>query len=72
MRVMTSSIIDNETRNDLLAIECSYNQACYFLMQKGFDNPVSTESDLRFTRIDFGNDTVFIYDEERGYLLRKV
>jgi hypothetical protein len=72
MKVFTNNTIDNETRNDLIATECSFNIACSFLMQKGFDNPIVTSPDLRFTRLDFGNDTVFIYDEERGYLLREV
>ena len=72
MKVFTASCIDNETNNELLASECSYNQACSFLMQNGFIDPVKTESDLRYTRLDFGNGRIFIYDEQRGYLLQEV
>lgn len=60
---------DNATGLEVVAKECSYNQACSFLeAHKGTSKFVSLAKRGKNTLIQFTTRT-FLYDEERGILL---
>lgn len=76
MRKPTTTLIDNQTKKEIIAMECSFNMACSFLESENKDNCFGnfngTESvainvcRLRFEKVSF------LYDEIRGLLLREV
>jgi hypothetical protein len=76
MRRFTSNCIDNKTRMIMVLSMCSYNEACSFLETKKDEigECQSAKSILcsngSLTELIFSN-RIFIYDEERGYLLQK-
>ena len=74
MREFKTVCIDNETQNEMVLSECSYNTACYWLMSKGFEEPERLEnrSGKYYIYYVTPREITFIYDEDRGYLLREV
>lgn len=70
------SIIDNKTGMGLVYSECSFNMACMEL-EKEADKQgillvsVERDRDKDMMRLEFSNENVFYYDEERGYLLKE-
>lgn len=73
MRIFTSSCIDTETNMEMVLSEASYNSAAWWLMGKGFTDPKVETKDTRFINISFTKPKAirFMYDEERGYLLKE-
>ena len=68
------STIDSKTGYPLVYSECSYNMACMQLeheMDKKGILIVSAKPEGNMMRLEFSNESVFLYDEERGYLLLK-
>ena len=65
------STIDSKTNYPLVYSECSYNMACMQLEhEKGIlISIIKPEGNMK--RIEFSDDSVFLYDEDRGYLLKK-
>ena len=75
MKKFGTLCIDNITKMELVLCECSYNKACSYLAsiqgKYNFGNlKTCTVISTGLTEIIFERAT-FIYDEERGYLLRK-
>ena len=76
MRKPTTTLIDNQTNKEIVAMDCSFNMACSFLESENKDNRFGkykgTESvtinvcRLRFEKVSF------LYDEIRGLLLMEV
>ena len=75
MRRFTTACIDNVTKMEMVLSECSFNEACMFLEKENKDNRfgnfVSAKGKLTKTEIIYEKAN-FLYDEERGYLLREV
>lgn len=71
MRVFKTLCIDKETNLEMLLSEVSYNTACFWLYSKGFTDPTKTETRGSLTTLEFLTpvNRVFVYDENRGYLL---
>ena len=70
MLISKASVIDNKTHLEIVASECSFNQACEYLeckmkncLYKGLE-----ACGINITKIVFDRRT-FLYDEERGLLL---
>ena len=58
----------------LVYSECSYNMACFELEREADAQGillVSAKHEGDMMRLEFSNENVFYYDEERGYLLKK-
>lgn len=58
----------------LVYSECSYNMACFELEREADKQGillVSAKKDGDMMRLEFSNENVFYYDEERGYLLKE-
>lgn len=75
MRKFTALCKDSVTGCTMVLCECSFNAACMFLEGLNFDNKlgeyIGTECASRYvSKIVFENAT-FLYDEERGYLMRR-
>lgn len=73
MRRFVASCRDPVTNGYLFYSECSYNMACCQLESEGFECEKTETVDTRFTKIKGifkGTPMEFLYDEERGYLLR--
>lgn len=71
----TASCIDNITKAEMVLSECSFNQACAFLEGENMDNHFGkykgTEvGSSHVCKLVFEKAT-FLYDEERGYLMRQ-
>lgn len=62
---------DTVTGMQMILSECSYNTACYWLENKGFTEYDQFESHGNEVWMYFSQPTkrLFIYDEDRGYLL---
>lgn len=71
MRVFKTICIDNLTNKTIVLSETSYNNACFYLYSKGFTDPAKTTCENNMTTLEFLQPArkVFIYDENRGYLL---
>lgn len=75
MRRFTTLCIDSITGAEMILYDCSFNSACAFLERENKDNRFgkykgtwclsSAVSKLVFEK------AVFLYDEERGCLMRK-
>ena len=68
------SVIDSKTGMGLVYSECSYNMACFELEREADKQGillVSAKKDGDMMRLEFSNENVFYYDEERGYLLKE-
>lgn len=59
---------DTKTGMQMMLSECSYNMACSWLESKGFIEYEKLEINGNETWLWF-KDKLFIYDEDRGYLL---
>ena len=75
MRRFTTTCIDNLTGAVMVLYDCSFNAACMFLERENKDNRFGsykeTECLSRYvSKIVFERAT-FLYDEERGCLMRK-
>jgi len=66
-----TSTIDPETGMEILLSDISYNKAVNWLESKGFTHYDRFESIGNQIEIEFSKPAkrVFIYDEDRGYLL---
>ena len=72
MKIMKVLCVDAKTHCQILAEDCSYNSACWWLESQGLINPdnVKVKYDFKTDRyIILDNNTCFIYDEIRGLLL---
>ena len=73
MRRFIATCIDSKTKMEMVLSEASYNMACSFiehtLKVPIFDISTETQKD-GMTAIKKADRTIFVYDEERGYLLR--
>ena len=75
MMMFTTTCVDKVTGAEMILYDCSYNAACMFLERENKDNRFgkfkgtwdisSVLSKLVFEK------AVFLYDEERGCLMRK-
>lgn len=75
MRRFTTTCIDSITKAEMILSECSFNQACMFLEIENRDNRFGkykgTECGSKnVTKLVFEK-ALFLYDEERGYLMRR-
>ena len=75
MRRFTSLCTDSITGCEMILTDCSFNQACSFLERENTDNKLGEykgcECASRYvTKLIFENAT-FLYDEERGLLMRR-
>ena len=71
MRVFKTLCKDTITGMYMVLSECSYNMACSWLEQQGFTNydkfnVVAGNVEMTFSK---PANKVFLYDENRGYLL---
>ena len=66
-----TACVDMETKMQIVLSEASYNFACSWLESKGFTDYDKFDSNIRYTTMVFTKPAkrVFVYDEERGYLL---
>lgn len=71
MREFKTLVKDTKTGMQLILSECSYNSAVWWLECKGFTEYVEfdTNGSEVWLRFDKPYKRLFIYDEERGYLL---
>lgn len=71
MKIFTSMCKDTVTGMEMVLSECSYNSACYWLASKGFKDYDKFDCSGDRIKITFTKPSkrVFVYDEERGYLL---
>ena len=70
-REFKTSTIDNKTGMEILLTDVSYNKAMDWLMSKGFTHydrfdVIGNEYEFEFSE---PTNRIFVYDEERGYLL---
>lgn len=75
MRRFTSLCTDNITGCEMILYDCSFNQACAFLERENADNKLGKYKGCEcasrvVTKIVFENAT-FLYDKERGLLMRR-
>lgn len=75
MRKFVLLCIDNKTNMKMIYSECSYNMACMEIeseMTAQGKHFVSAKTDREkgMTRIEFSDNNVFYYDEDRGLLLK--
>ena len=74
MRKFVTAVFDSKTNMRMIYSECSYNMACMEL-EKEMDTQgillISAKSEGDMKRLEWSNGSVFYYDEERGYLMKK-
>ena len=73
MQIFTSICKDNKYGYEMVASECSYNFACDYI-EKTLEYKItkcSKEIMRGLTEIKTANDITFVYDEVRGFLMRK-
>lgn len=75
MRKFTTLCKDIITGNEMILSECSFNEACWFLESENADGRFGTYkgtecASLHVHKLVFEK-ALFLYDEERGYLMRK-
>lgn len=69
MKIFKTVCIDDRTKMELVASDCSYNAACFYIMNRNYE-PTEIKSDFRNNRTLIVTKTrVFLYDEPRGLLL---
>ena len=75
MRIFTSVCIDNLTKMEMLLSECSFNEACMFLETENADDRFGKYKGMEVCTLHVHKlifeKAVFLYDEERGLLLRQ-
>lgn len=71
MREFKTTCVDMKTRMTMVLSECSYNRACDWLESKGFTHYDKFETVANMIVMQFSKPAkrIFVYDEERGYLL---
>ena len=71
MREFTATCVDMKTRMTMVLSECSYNKACDWLERHGFTTYDKFEAWMGMVVMQFSKpaEKIFVYDEERGYLL---
>lgn len=76
MRRFTTACIDIVTRMQMVLSECSFNAACMFLDMENADKKFGELIDVKSLGLLEGKTEIkfeksrFIYDENRGYLLK--
>ena len=75
MRRFTSVCIDNITKAEMVLSECSFNEACMFLEMESTDGKLGAYKGTEYvgcnvSKLSFEK-AVFLYDEERGLLLKR-
>ena len=75
MRKFTTLCIDPITEAEMILYDCSFNAACAFLERENTDNRFGKYKGCEcgsrvVTKIVFEK-ALFLYDEERGCLMRK-
>lgn len=72
MKIFKVLCADVKTHLQVIAEDCSYNAACEYLASLGINfNNVKIKSDFRTNRtLIFTEQDFYIYDENRGLLLR--
>ena len=75
MRRFSTVCIDNITNMEMILYQCSFNEACLFLEEENADGRFGEYKGmeavtLHVDRFRFEK-AVFLYDEERGLLLRQ-
>ena len=75
MTKFSTLCIDKETGMEMIICCCTYNEACMFLESENADNRFgrlvgACSEGTRYTQIVF-EEAQFVYDEDRGVLLRK-
>lgn len=75
MRRFTTVCIDKLTKAEMILYDCSFNAACMFLEMENISNRFGAYKGTEFVslyvcKLIFEN-AVFLYDEERGLLLRQ-
>ena len=75
MKKFTTVYIDSITKAEMVLSECSFNQACAYLeglnANKKFGEYKGTECGSPTVCKLVFEKALFLYDEERGYLMRK-
>lgn len=71
MKVFKSICIDKETRMEMVASECSYNEACCYLskLHLGKKEMYAVVIDARY-KVLLVNGHCYVYDEHEGFLMR--
>ena len=72
MRKWVTLCLDKITSGYMVLSETSYNNACFYLEQNGFECDTTESINDRYTKIIGkvkGKPAEFIYDEHRGYLV---
>lgn len=71
MREFKTMCKDTVTGMQMILSECSYNTACFWLESKGFTEYDKFDSNGNEIWLWFSKPTerLFVYDEDRGYLL---
>ena len=68
MRIFSAMCLDNETGFQMIASECSFNDACCYLSKSTGERCLSTKKEREHYLFEFSKRS-FIYDEKRGDLL---
>ena len=75
MRRFTTLCIDKVTGAEMILYDCSFNAACMFLEMENSDNRFGaykgTECGSKYVCKLVFEKALFLYDEERGVLMRK-
>lgn len=73
MQVFTASCKDNKYGYEMVVSECSYNFACDYIERKLEYKITKCSKDIMrgLTEIKTTDNIIFIYDEVRGFLMRK-
>lgn len=73
MRIFTSVCKDDKYGYEMIASECSYNFACDYIERNLNCRISKCSKDIMrgLTEIETAKNITFVYDENRGYLMRK-
>lgn len=73
MRVFTASCKDSKYGYEMVASECSYNVACDYIERNLEYKITKCSKDIMrgLTEIKTTDNITFVYDEARGFLMRK-
>lgn len=70
MKIFTVSCKDSVTGMEIIAIDCTFNEACMYLEIQNLGKYLGCEGFGKLIKIKYEK-RFFLYDEERGYLLCK-
>ena len=75
MRKPTTTLIDNQTKKEIILMGCSFNNACHFLENENKDSRFGKYKGTEFVAINANKirfeKACFLHDEARGLLMRE-